>query len=146
MNSTITKFGYPGTTVAEYDHWVVMLREKQISAGCLILVCKEEQTSFPEISLQAFAELKAVTADVETNLKEVMQFERINYIILMMVDPHVHFHVIPRHSSARNIAGFVIEDAGWPKHPAFQNAAPLTAGDLSVLCSALRERWKRALL
>jgi hypothetical protein len=29
MNATIEKFGWPATLVAEFDHWVVLLRPAQ---------------------------------------------------------------------------------------------------------------------
>ena len=36
MNDTIVKFGYPWTLLAEYDRWVVLLRQKQVTAGSMV--------------------------------------------------------------------------------------------------------------
>ena len=37
--------------------------------------------------------------------------------MLMMVDPNVHFHVIPRYEGTRAWAGLDFPDAGWPGPP-----------------------------
>lgn len=144
MNATIEKFGYPQTVVADYQSWVVLLRPKQITAGCLILACKEDVTSLPDVSPRAYAELKHVTQDIEHTLQRCVAYERINYLALMMVDPHVHFHVIPRHGAARELAGVTFEDAGWPKIPAFDSGADIEDGKFQEIVSHLRERWSRS--
>ena len=67
----------------------------------------------------AFAEL----ADVgrrrsSAALAGFCDYERINYLMLMMVDPNVHFHVIPRYSGARVVrTASTFADAGWPGPP-----------------------------
>ena len=40
-----------------------------------------------------------------------------NYIMLMMVDSHLHFHVLPRYSDVKEFAGLSWSDSGWPKPP-----------------------------
>ena len=37
--------------------------------------------------------------------------------MLMMLDPHVHFHVLPRYGSPREFAGSTWNDASWPTAP-----------------------------
>lgn len=143
MNATIAKFGYPRTVVAEYDHWVVLLRDKQLTAGCLILACRQQATALPDISEAAFSELASVTRDIEHNLKCWTDFERINYLMLMMVDPHVHFHVIPRHSSPRDMAGVRFTDAGWPRPPDFSAVVQLTEAETERVIRFMREGWVR---
>ncbi|HYC55181.1 MAG TPA: HIT domain-containing protein [Candidatus Binatia bacterium] len=143
MNATIEKFGYPRTLIAEYDHWVVLLREKQVTAGCLILACKDEVGAFSAISQDAFAELKRVTTDIETSLAAIVRYERINYLMLMMVDPHVHFHVIPRHGSEREVAGIRFVDGAFPKPPDLATSAALGAAQLQALQAHLSKAWHR---
>ena len=45
------------------------------------------------------------TADIERALRATFDHQKINYLALMMVDPHVHFHVIPRYSGSREFEG-----------------------------------------
>ena len=56
-NSTIAKFGYPGSLLADYQHWVVLLRPQQVTLGALVLACKSEALAFSDIGAAAFAEL-----------------------------------------------------------------------------------------
>ncbi len=64
MNQTITRFGYPATLVADYDHWVVLLRPEQPTLGSLVLAAKSEATAFADLPPPAFAELAQEVADL----------------------------------------------------------------------------------
>ncbi|GJL61382.1 MAG: HIT family protein [Nitrospirales bacterium] len=117
MNATLQKFGDPETRVKMFEQWVVLLRPQQVTLGSLVIVCKEEATAFSELSSEAFLELRDVTRYVEGVLARVFSFEKINYLMLMMVDPDVHFHVFPRYSEPRIFAEQEFVDAGWPGPP-----------------------------
>ena len=116
-HATLKTFGYPDTLVREYEHWCVLLRPAQVTLGSLVMICKQDVTQFSDISSAAFAEMAQVTKDIETGLKIVCDFDKINYLMLMMVDPHVHMHVIPRYSEARVFEGVGFKDTGWPAVP-----------------------------
>lgn len=126
MNETIEKFGYPNTLLKEFEHWVVLLRPKQVTAGCMVLACKELAESMPEVSSEAFSELPVVTSELESALKRAFGMEKINYLLLMMVDKEVHFHVIPRYSEEKSFSDIAFSDPGWPKHPDMKNVIELT--------------------
>ncbi|RJG55573.1 HIT family protein [Sphingobium terrigena] len=117
MNPTIEKFGWPATLIAEFTHWVVLLRPAQPTLGSLILAAKSDATAFGDLPAQAHAELKTVTATIEAALTRAVDYAKINYLMLMMVDPHVHFHVIPRYEGTRSAAGVSVADSGWPGQP-----------------------------
>jgi len=125
MNATIAKFGWPATLVAEFDHWVVLLRPAQPTLGSLVLAAKGDATAFGELPGAAHAELKTVTAAIEAALTRSVDYAKINYLMLMMVDPHVHFHVIPRYEGERSAAGLTIADAGWPGQPDLGSAVKI---------------------
>ncbi len=144
INDTIRKFGYPATLVREYDHWLVLLRPQQPTLGSLALAAKSDATAFGELGPAAFAELGTVTAHIETALRSAIAYERINYLMLMMVDPHVHFHVIPRYSGERQACGLSIGDAGWPKVPDLAAAVPLDEEGIAALASWLKGVWPSA--
>ncbi|WP_375187523.1 HIT family protein [Sphingobium yanoikuyae] len=125
MNATIAKFGWPATLVAEFDHWVVLLRPAQPTLGSLVLAAKSDATAFGDLPGDAHAELKTVTAAIEAALTAAVGYAKINYLMLMMVDPHVHFHVIPRYDGERSAAGLTISDAGWPGQPDLGSAVKI---------------------
>jgi diadenosine tetraphosphate (Ap4A) HIT family hydrolase len=117
MNTTMKKFGYPGTLIKEYDHWVVLLRPQQATLGALVLICKDEADAFSKISPEAFSELKEITTAIEHHLKDCFSYDKINYLLLMMVDHDVHFHVLPRYAHSRTFDQQEFNDLGWPGPP-----------------------------
>lgn len=141
MNETIRRFGHPATLVAEYDHWVVLLRPAQPTLGSLVLAAKGEATAFADLDPAAFTELPAAIADIEAALAEAVAYAKINYLMLMMVDPHVHFHVLPRYEGERSACGVTVRDAGWPKAPALGEAVELDAEAIEALAAWLRRLW-----
>jgi len=138
MNATAVKFGYPSQVVREYGHWLVLLRPWQVTFGSLVLVCKDDVKSFGDISQEAASELKPVVADVERALKAVLNYEKINYLMLMMVDPDVHMHVIPRHSTPRTFGGLEFVDKNWPKPPDVYFALEVPEAIRAKLLAALK--------
>ena len=141
MNATITKFGYPASLLREYTNWVVLLRPVQPTLGSLVLACKEEASSLGAVSATAYAELSVATAELERALRAAFDCQKLNYLALMMVDPHVHFHVIPRYSEAREFEGSTFLDAAWPKPPDLTSALTLSQAQMSALHAALRAAW-----
>jgi diadenosine tetraphosphate (Ap4A) HIT family hydrolase len=144
MNETIRRFGYPETLVAEYGHWVVLLRPAQPTLGSLILAAKGEATAFSALDPAAFAELAGIVGHIEARLREAVDYAKINYLMLMMVDPHVHFHVIPRYEGQREASGVGVTDAGWPKAPALGEAVDLRPDQAAALVDWLKKGWPSA--
>ncbi|MEO6360154.1 MAG: HIT family protein [Sphingomicrobium sp.] len=137
MNPTIEKFGYPTTLIREYEHWVVLLRPAQVTLGSLVLAAKSQATAYGQLSRAAFEEQAIVVADIERALTAFCSFERINYLMLMMVDPHVHFHVIPRYSNGRDWGGVSFPDTGWPGPPDLKSAVALDPVQIKALTTEL---------
>ena len=138
MNATIEKFGFPATLVAEFEHWVVLLRPAQPTLGALVLAAKSDATAFGDLHADAHAELKTVTAAIEAALTQAVGYAKINYLMLMMVDPHVHFHVLPRYDGERSGAGLTVADAGWPGQPDLGQAVKLDDAQIAALTGWLK--------
>jgi diadenosine tetraphosphate (Ap4A) HIT family hydrolase len=140
-NATAVSFGFPETQVAETAFWRVLVRPKQPTFGALVLICKDEATAFSDISPQAFADLQVAVRGVEQMLRGVVDYQKINYLMLMMVDPDVHFHVIPRYEGERVHDGVSFPDAGWPGPPALGAAVDLGKEGAASLAARLRAAW-----
>ena len=136
-NETMKSFGFPETLVRQYGHWVLLVRPSQVTIGSMVLVSTSDETAFGMLPPQAFAELGDIIPSLETALKSLVVYEKINYLMLMMVDPHVHFHVVPRYSGGRQLAGIEIADAGWPGPPDLKGATRLDDGQIAALRDAL---------
>ena len=145
MPATATTFGYPATRIGETAHWLVLLRPKQVTLGSLVLLCKEPATAFGSLSDAAFADQARAVRAIEAMLSAFCGYDRINYLMLMMVDPDVHYHVIPRYETPRSHEGLTIADTGWPGPPALADAAALDEASLAGLAAALRPLWDDAM-
>lgn len=141
MNITIEKFGYPQTLIAEYQHWVVLLRPQAVTLGSLILAAKGDSTTYGALPAAAFAEQGQVVADIETALSQAIGYEKINYLMLMMVDPHVHSHVIPRYAVPSVHDGVSYADAGWPKLPDLTSGRILSTEEIAAQTGWLKSVW-----
>jgi diadenosine tetraphosphate (Ap4A) HIT family hydrolase len=144
VNETILRFGYPETLVAQYRHWVVLLRPQQPTLGSLVLAAEGDFTSLSALPAEAFTELHRAVSDIEAALAEAVRYQKINYLMLMMVDPHVHWHVIPRYEGVREAEGLALADKGWPKLPQLADAEALDPSQIDALRDWLRRLWPSA--
>ena len=141
MNATMKKFGAPDTLIRDYDHWAVLLRPGQVTLGSLVLICKEPATAFSMISGAAFSELQSITGHIEGVLSRTFNYDRINYLMLMMVDPDVHFHVIPRYEKVRTFSGQAFMDHGWSGPPDLANINVTGTERNNQILAALQLNW-----
>lgn len=138
MHATLQKFNYPDTLVVEDDHWAVLVRPQQPTLGALVLAARRDVTSLAALTPAEAAALPLMAQRIERMLEAVVAPDKLNYLLLMMVDPHVHAHVLPRHASPRSFEGLTITDAGWPGVPQLSPATALTTDQIAALAAALR--------
>jgi diadenosine tetraphosphate (Ap4A) HIT family hydrolase len=141
MNPTIEKFGYPATLIREFQHWLILLRPAQPTLGSLVLAARSGATAYSQLSREAFTEQAEAIAAIERGLATFCAYERLNYLMLMMVDPNVHVHVIPRYSQPREWNGIQFPDAGWPGPPQLGEAVQLSPNQVRNLVSALSSNF-----
>lgn len=115
MNATLKKFGYPESLVKSYEYWNLLLRLDQITLGSLVLICKEPVHQYSLISIEAMSEQKQIMTEIEHVLKHRFDYTKINYQMLMMVDPEVHFHIVPRYENEVEFCELSYGDEFWPK-------------------------------
>ena len=140
-NETMLKFGFPDNLIREYRHWVVLLRPSQVTLGSLILAAKSDATAFGSLPAEAHAELATITKAIEASLLAEIGYDKINYLMLMMVDPHVHFHIFPRYEGSRTVGGMTVEDVGWPGPPDLRSGKSLSQEQKTALHGRLAKRW-----
>ncbi len=142
-NATAVKFGHPETLVRAYRHWQVLVRPQQVTLGALVLVCADPARAFSQISVRAFEELAQVTVDLDAALTKVFAPDKLNYLMLMMVDPDVHFHVLPRYAAPRAFAGRDMKDAFWPKPVDLTQPVAVEAQLTGAVRDALIGAWRK---
>lgn len=137
----MTKFGFPATVLKHYTHWSILLRPQQVTLGAMVLVCRESATAFADLSLSAFGELKQVTLEATNTLKATFLPDKFNYLMLMMVDPDVHFHLLPRYAETREFENHVFTDPHWPK-PIDLTLPVASHPALPAIADFLLSKWK----
>ena len=88
------------------------------------------------------AEFAELVKKVEKSLKAKFDFQIMNYLMFMMTDHHVHYHVIPRYEGVRNFGNVEWVDNGWPVPPIMTNAQH--KGDEGLLLK-IRDELKSAI-
>ena len=111
------KFGAPDTVVCQYQHWSILLRPVQLTLGSMVLVAHDPVFAFSELSQASFTELHKITRKIESALGRAFKYDKLNYLMLMMVDPDVHFHIIPRYAKPKQFGDIEFTDPGWPGAP-----------------------------
>ncbi|MEM7494445.1 MAG: HIT family protein [Pseudomonadota bacterium] len=142
-NPTFLKFKGPQTQIAAYQYWSVLVRPKQCTLGALILVANGPETQFSSLPSQAFTEQARVIKDIEQVLSAMFDYDKINYLMLMMVDPNVHYHVLPRYSAPVSFEGFTFNDTGWPGQPDLAGGSTDDAL-VASLTKSLKAAWPEA--
>ena len=140
-NATMLKFGYPDSLIREFEHWAVLLRPAQVTLGSLVLAAKGEVLAFGQVAPEAHAELGVVIKEIEATLLAEVSYERINYLMLMMVDPHVHFHVFPRYDGSRSLGDLTVEDVSWSVPPDITTGTRPSPSQRERLRARLSQHW-----
>jgi diadenosine tetraphosphate (Ap4A) HIT family hydrolase len=143
-HATLVKFGYPQSAIAEFKHWLVLLRPQQVTLASLVLVNRGEEENLSALPQEAFAEMHEAVKAIEAGLRRFRPFDKINYLALMMVDPQVHFHVLPRYEADQQFAGVTFRDAGWPGLPDLKQANSCPETIMNSLRSALMDAFGKA--
>jgi diadenosine tetraphosphate (Ap4A) HIT family hydrolase len=112
-----------------------------VTLGCLILAENSQATALGQLTPEAMIEFAKVCRDAEAALQSAFQYDKINYIALMMVDPNVHFHLIPRYAALRQFDGLEFKDTGWPKHPDMLFTHDMKSSQLESLRMLLMDAW-----
>jgi diadenosine tetraphosphate (Ap4A) HIT family hydrolase len=113
-----TKFRIDELTIHRTDHWTWSVRPVHSTLGSGILSLNRFCTSFADVTQAEHIDLGVMLRHIEKKLQAVFSPQKMNYIMLMMVDAHLHFHVLPRYANAKDFGGFEWIDSGWPKPPA----------------------------
>ncbi|MEF8714976.1 MAG: HIT family protein [Accumulibacter sp.] len=112
------KFRVDELLVAKTPAWSWSVRPGQATLGCGVLSLNRHAAQFSEVTAAEMADLSGLLGKLERAVQSAFGYDRINYLMLMMVDHQVHFHVIPRYAASRQFAGLEWVDPGWPAFPA----------------------------
>lgn len=141
-SASLRKFQYPNSVIKSYQHWHLLLRFQQTTLGALILICKKPYQAYSELPSEVLSEQGLITREIEHVLKDKFNFSKINYLMLMMADPEVHFHIIPRYEHGANWKEKNYIDDSWPAPPNLVNKISLDQAHQEILRQELSEAFK----
>ena len=141
MNKTLEKFGYPKNLVKEFDYWYLLLRPEQVTLGSLILITKNNEIRLSNISENGFQEFPIIIKNIEDTLSSIFEYDKINYLMYMMVDPEVHFHIIPRYSDKITYHSTEFFDFGWPSMPNLNKINNVSLFIKNIIINKLKNKF-----
>lgn len=119
--SFMNKFDPANNAVKEFKHWIVTLREKQVTLGACIFTLKRNAANMSDVNEDEATELMSVFSWYEARMRTLFGAEKFNYVVAMMKDNFVHYHAFPRYSAPVDKYGIQWIDHDWPKVVAFKN-------------------------
>jgi len=111
------KFRVEDMKILENRSWTWSVRPGQPTLGAGILSLNRHAGKFSDVSAEEMKDLAEMIGTLEGTIKRAFDHAIMNYLMLMMVDHHVHYHVIPRYEGTRSFAGREWVDNGWPALP-----------------------------
>lgn len=118
LNEFKEKFRVNDYKIYETENWVWSLRPHQATIGAGILSLKRECPAFSELKPEEFVDLGNIIKIIESSLKKTFGYDVINYLMLMMFDRQVHYHIFPRYESSIIFKDEEWKDESWPAVPA----------------------------
>lgn len=112
-----TKFRIKELLVESNASWTWSVRPDQPTLGSSILSLNRPALKLSEVTTGEMADFANLVAILENTLKNSFDYNIMNYLMLMMVDHHVHYHVLPRYDRTIKFNGLSWVDEGWPALP-----------------------------
>ena len=111
------KFRLGDLTVCTDQDWTLSVRPAQPVLGALVLSTRHGATSFGDLDERTGTGFVRLVAFAERAARASFGAVRINVLCLMMQDPLVHFHLLPRYAEPVEHSGITWSDPGWPGPP-----------------------------
>jgi diadenosine tetraphosphate (Ap4A) HIT family hydrolase len=131
LNQFKAKFQVDELKVLETEFWTWSIRPGQVTLGSSVISLNRYALHLSDVTSEEMADLSKLIKILENSLKTTFDHNIMNYLMLMMVDHHVHYHVIPRYEGIRQFAGLEWVDNGWPALPVMGDAQHVDDNELT---------------
>jgi diadenosine tetraphosphate (Ap4A) HIT family hydrolase len=111
------KFRVEELKVAQNRSWTWSVRPGQPTLGAGVLSLNRHAGKFSDVTPEEMKDLGELVGTLEGAIKTAFNHNIMNYMMLMMLDHHVHYHVIPRYEDTRSLGEREWVDNGWPALP-----------------------------
>lgn len=117
LDAFAAKFRIEELHLADIQGWTLSLRPGQPMLGAMVLSVRSGTRDLARLTPEEAVGMGAGLGLAERLARDVFGAVRINALCLMMQDPIVHFHVLPRYDRPVRAAGCEWTDADWPGPP-----------------------------
>jgi diadenosine tetraphosphate (Ap4A) HIT family hydrolase len=138
LNEFKEKFKVNEYKIYDSEHWIWSLRPHQATIGAGILSLKRECLTFSELNPEEFTDLNNIIKVIEPTLKKAFDYDVINYLMLMMFDKHVHYHIFPRYENSVEALDKTWKDENWPAIPALAGES-LQKGEMEEILLLIKK-------
>jgi diadenosine tetraphosphate (Ap4A) HIT family hydrolase len=122
--------------IGSFQSWSVSVASEQNYLGKCIVALRRHEEDFLALTLEEREEMWEVTRAVRDALARCFAPDRFNYQVLGNSVAHVHMHLTPRYSAAREFAGMTFTDGHWGTWP-FPVDHEVPPGFLKTLAEAI---------
>lgn len=109
------RFALPETQYFETEHWLGVVRRKQVTLGSSVLLLKRPTPTLSSLTAEEAVDFVSAAGEFEQRALAAFGAEKFNYLAAMMKDPFLHFHAFPRYSAPVTFAGRDWRDEMWPR-------------------------------
>lgn len=102
--------------VLSRDHWTLVLNDNQATLGRVFFALNRHETDIAALSDADVLSLWAFVRETKSALAALFAPDHYNFMFLMNLTPHVHFHIFPRYAGPREFAGQTFTDSRWGDH------------------------------
>ena len=120
------------------DFWTLVLNENQATLGRVFFALRRHETNVAALSDPEVLSLWAFVRETKAALTSLFAPDHFNFMFLMNLTPHVHFHIFPRYSDPREFAGQTLTDTKYGGHYDPDESRTLSADVEEQLVSSLR--------
>ena len=142
LEQFLNKFKSFELKIGESESWVVSLRPQQLTLGSMVIAAKSGAVALSDLSVLQFQDLQKSFNLTEHIGRNLLKCDQMNYLCLMMVDKHLHFHVFPRYQQSQEFLGQVWVDLEWPKPLSLGGGEKTSMELLKSLQSELLDKLK----
>lgn len=111
------KFSVSSLTIFSSPYWAWSLRPTQPTLGASVVSLRRDAGRLVEILPDESVDLIRVLGLAQDRLMERFGCKKVNVLMLMHFDAHLHFHVMPRYQAEVTMFETVWKDPGWPGFP-----------------------------
>ncbi len=121
------------------DHWTLVLNDNQATLGRVFFALNRHETDIAALSDTEVLSLWAFVRETKVALAALLAPDHFNYMFLMNLTPHVHFHIFPRYAEPAVFAGQTFPDSRYGDHYDPAESRALNPAAEEQLVTALRQ-------